>query len=739
MIDDSLSRRTVRAVIAAALATFAAFAALHAGASFAAGSDMANAFAQLGRGAKETRTVTLKQLGLVENVTLYAPETRREFFLPVPADVPITDATLQFDGGYVRGDGGRTTMLLSIDGSPVLARSFTQDAGAVTVSVGVDGAPRPVGFVRIGVGYASAIVDKACADQTAIGNVLRVDPTTRLTYRFDPADIHDLRTAWSALPYAPVLTIASRRLTAASLDTAWRTNALLQRDGKRPLTQALPAVGDTVDLAGTDVPAGLRGQHVAAFDALAGAGRHTLANAAELGALIVLAPRAAFGPDVLVADDGMRRSIDGALDALRQQLAAAGGETLNAFDAWRSRAVAQAVAPLAPGEARVAQLGGRAVIVVGDNRGVAVLGQRWRPIDVANRVVVHEIQPGTRVQDDLIPLSELGGEPGSVDVHTAASWEASFDLAAASGDGRVPEEVVLDLAASPTLANGGATATVYLNDVMIGAKVLDADGSRQRLILPIPRYALARTNDLRVMFRRQPDAGCETRQSYPVAVLPTSHLTLGKGTPPNTFVGMAARYATSATVIVPHAYLDDAVLSVPRLATLAGAAGIAPLEAKFVVMPDGARAEPDGPFLAADVALADEKNPVAFSPDRLTLTSRNGEKLIDVSGLKRVAVLSVVSAGAASGIVYRASGEPPVLTDKLRLARGDIAVVDESGVLKAFDTVDPDDLSTGHVTSTDWVTRHWARWGIPAVLVLLLVALIVLAGRARRRHRKDKA
>jgi hypothetical protein len=433
------------------------------------------------------------------------------------------------------------------------------------------------------------------------------------------------------------------------------------------------------------------------------------------------------------------RSINGALDALRLQLAAAGGETLNAFDAWRSRAVAQAVAPLAPGEARVAQLGGRAVIVVGDNRGVAVLGQRWRPIDVANRVVVHEIQPGTRVQGDLIPLSQLGGEPGSVDVHTAASWEASFDLAAASGDGRVPEEVVLDLAASPTLANGGATATVYLNDVMIGAKVLDADGSRQRLILPIPRYALARTNDLRVMFRRQPDAGCETRQSYPVAVLPTSHLTLGKGTPPNTFVGMAARYATSATVIVPHAYLDDAVLSVPRLATLAGAAGIAPLEAKFVVTPDGARAEPDGPFLAADVALADEKNPAAFSPDRLTLTSRNGEKLIDVSGLRRVAVLSVASSGAASGIVYRASGEPPVLTDKLRLARGDIAVVDESGVLKEFDTVDPDDLSTGHVTSTDWVTRHWARWGIPAVLVLLLVALIVLAGRARRRHRKDKA
>ncbi|MGF6772257.1 hypothetical protein P3T18_004745 [Paraburkholderia sp. GAS199] len=700
--------------------------------------DFASGFAQLNQGVVETRTVSLKELGLLTSVTLTAPDTRREFFLPVPADVPISDATLQFDGAYVRGDGGRTTMLLSLDGAPVVSRSFTQPNGGASINIGVDGAPRSAGYVRLGLGFASVINDNVCTDQTAIGNVLRVDPSTRLSYRFNPADVNDLRTAWSALPYAPLLAIAGPRLNAASLDTAWRTDALLQRDGKRPVMQTLPAVGDTVDLSGLDVPAALRG--LPAFDALAAGGRQALANPAELGALIALAPRTAFGPDVVIADPTLRASVDTAIDALRAQLATTSSSSapaLAAFDTWRARAVAPLAAPLARGEVRVAHLGGRAVLVIADNEGAAVLARGWRPIDVSSRVVVHQIDPGARTHGDMIALSDLGGDPRSVDVHDTASWEASFDMAAASGNGQLPQEVVLDLAASPTLSNGGATATVYFNDVMIGAKLLDVDGRRQRLELPIPRYALARTNNLRVTFRRQPDAGCQARQSYPVSVLPSSYLKLAEGTPDNDFVGMAARYASSATVIVPQAYLDDAVHSVPRLATLTGAAGIAPLPAKFTVAANGTSPRPDGPFLAADIGVADEKNHVEFSRDHLQLTSAAGDKLIDVSGLSKLAVLSVATSGKESGIVYRSTGDAPVLTDKLQLARGDIAVVDSTGVLKHFDTVHPDDLSATGVSSTQWVTRHWVRWGIPLVLLLLLVVLILFAKRARRKNRNQ--
>jgi hypothetical protein len=351
---------------------------------------------------------------------------------------------------------------------------------------------------------------------------------------------------------------------------------------------------------------------------------------------------------------------------------------------------------------------------------------------------VHKIDAAERARGDMIALSELGGDPRSIDVQTTAAWSARFDLAAASGNGRLPESVVLDLAASPTLSNGAATATIYFNDVMIGAKLLNVDGVRQRITVPIPRYALARTNELRVTFRRQPDAGCQARQNYPVAVLPTSHIQLGKATPGNTFVGMAARFASSATVYVPHAYLDDTLDTVPRLAYLTGAAGVAPVQAKFAVAQDNVATQPDGAFLAADVKLADEKNPAVYSADRLTLSSPSGDTLLDMSGLSRVAVVSVATSGSQSGVVYRSTGAAPVLSDKLALSRGDIAVVDHSGVLKQFDTVNPDELVDESTSSTDWVTRHWARWGIPAVFVLLLLLLIALAGNARRRHRRQQ-
>lgn len=712
-------------------------------------SDVSDAFSQLGRDAIQTRVVSLEELGIHTSVTLNAPDTTREFFLPVPAGVPISDATLQLNGGYVRGDGGRTTMLVSLDGSPVLARSFTQADGTAAANVGVDGAARDSGYVRVGIGYASVINDNVCTDQTAIGNVLRIDPSTRLTYRFNPADVRDLRTAWSALPHEPVVAIASTRLQAATYDTAWRVSALLERDSKQPVVQAVPSVGEAIaggtttsndgSGANASVPPALR--VIPAFDAIAralSAQGSRIADPAQAGALIALAPHTIFGPDVMVVDDAMRTSIHSSLDALRAQIAAAAPDALTAFDDWRHRSIDPVVAPLATGEVRLVHYGTRTVIVVGDNRGLAVLAQGWRPIDVSNRLVVHEAGPGARTTGDMIRLSDLGGEPRSVDVHDTASWEARFDMAAASANGKLPADVVLDLAASPTLSNGGASATVYMNDVMIGAKLLNVDGKRQRIDVPIPRYALARTNTLRATFRRQPDAGCQARQSYPVAVLPSSFLRLASGTPQDDFVGMAMRYASAAQVIVPQAYLDDALHSVPRVATLSGATGVAPLLASFSVIPNGGTAKPDGAFLAADVGLDDEKDHAVFTRDHLALTSESGDRLIDVSGLRRVAVLSVARSGEQAGIVYRSTGDEPVLTDRLQLSRGDISIVDASGELRHFDTVHPDDLADADAqsgSSVQWVTRHWMRWAIPAALLVLLIIVVIAARHTRRKHR----
>jgi hypothetical protein len=700
--------------------------------------DVAGSFAQLGGQHLVTRTVSLAELGIREPLVLHAPQGRQELYLPVPAGVPLTGASLQLDGGYLRGNGGRVTMVVSVDGSPVYANSPAQDQGDAAANIGVDGAARTNGFVRVGLDWSSVLNGNVCADQTAEGNVWRIAPTTRLTYRFDPTAIVDLRGAWSALPNHPVVTLGSRTVAAPAFDAGWRIEALLQREGRAPLTRALPAVGDTVDLDGIDVPAPLRA--IPAFGALAAGGKHTLADAAEVGALIALTPPSGFAPDVIVADDTLRASVKASLDALRAQVVSAAPTAADAFDAWRAGATDAITKPLEAGEVRLAHLGAQTAIVVGDDAGVGVLAHAWRPIDVSNRLVVHHIDNAPNADANSIALSQLGGEPRTLDVQGRATWDASFDLGASSGGGKLPDSVVLDVAASPTTSSAAQTASLYFNDVLIGSQLLDANGRPQRITAHVPRYALAPTNLLRVVFQRPPEGGCQARgQGNPIAVLPTSHLTLADGKVGDDFTGMVARFASDANVIVPAAYLGDATHALSRVARLANASGIVPTRASFSVAPDGAAYSPKGAFLAVDVKLADKKGAANLADDRLSLTSASGKLLADVSGLNRAGVIEVVHSGDVPGIAYSTVGQTAaILPASLQLSRGDVAIVDGSGTLRQFDTRHP-----GEIVEADdgpWLTRHWLMWGVPAVLVGLLIVLLLAANVARRRHQdQDKS
>lgn len=700
--------------------------------------DIAGDFAQLGSGRLATRTVTLAELGIRDPIVLHAPDSRQELYLPVPAGVPLTNATLQLDGSYLRGNGGRTTMLLSLDGSPVLSRSPTDEQGDASTGLGVDGAARPTGFVRVGFDWSSVLSDNICTDQTAIGNVWRIAPTTRLTYSYDPDAIGDLRSAWSALPHKPVVMLGARTVNTTAFDAGWRVEALLQRQGHGPLTQAWPAVGDTVELGNLDVPAPLRA--IPAFAALAAGGTHKLANPAELGALIALSPRSAFAPDLIVADDNVRNSLKVTLDALRDQVVSASPNAIAAFDAWRVRAMDPIAKRLAPGEVRLAHLGGQTAIVVGDNDGVAVLARTWLPIDVSSRLVVHEIDRSPNTHADQISLALLGGEPRTLDVKGRATWDANFDLGAASGNGKLPGDVVLDVAASPTSNGSAQTASIYFNDVLIGSQLLHADGKPQRISAHIPHYALAPNNLLRVVFQRQPDAGCTARDpGHPVAVLPSSHLTLVEASVDDDFTGMVARFASAATVIVPNAYLNDAPHVLARVASLANATGIAPTRAELSVAADGQTVTPKDTFLAADVALNSEHSVARLTNDRLSLTDASGRMLADVSGLNRIGVIETAKAGDVSGIVYRTVGDtPPVIPASLQLSRGDVAIVDGSGVLRQFDTRHPGEVPDVSDANGPWMTLDWLRWGVPAVLVALFIVLLLVARVARRRN-QDKS
>jgi hypothetical protein len=708
--------------------------AAHAAGTDAATGGLAGAFAHFGEHRVVTRSVSLADVGLHDPLVLSAPDTRHELYLPVPAGLPIGDATLQIDGGYLHADGGRETMLVSLDGSPVLARGFTQPQGDAQASIGVDGSPRASGFVRVGLQWSSVLNDRLCTDQTAIGNVLRVAPTSRLTYRFDPNAVSDVRTAWSALPLAPVITVSAARLGDAAFDTAWRVDTLMQREGRRPVVRAWPKVGDTVDLGTSDIPAALRA--VPAFAAIAGGGSVKLADAAQVGAALVLGSQTAFAPDVVVADDALRQQANAALDALRQQIAALSPAGAAAFDAWRARAFEPITRPLAAGEVRIAHLPGQTSIVVGDRVAAQALARDARPIGVADRYVVHRLDDVLSPDTDQIALAKLGGEPRSFDVLGRAIWDASFDLTAIAAYGKLPDRLMLDVAAAPTPHHDGNIASVYFNGVLIASKMLEQNGKPQRIEAHVPRYALAPTNTLRVVFQRRPDGDCEARsQGYPVAVLPTSHLTLARASSGDDFIGMLARFSTAANLLVPAAYLDDATHTVSHVARLAEAAGVAPSRATLSVVPSGAAAAPDGPFLAIDVALKDEQAALAkISGDRLTLVDQSGHVYADVSGLTNLALIDLTHANGTAGIAYRTLGPTaPQLPPTLRLVRGDVALVASGGIARLFDSRHPGEVVTDRAVD-DASTRRMP-WLIAAGIVALLLALIAIAGIERRRHR----
>ena len=156
--------------------------------------------------------------------------------------------------------------------------------------------------------------------------------------------------------------------------------------------------------------------------------------------------------------------------------------------------------------------GGQTAIVVGDNDGVAVLARCLASDRCDEPSGRASDRHSRRIRDgDAIALSLLGGQPRTLDVQGRATWDANFDLGAVRATVSCRATVVLDVAAMPTLNGAAQTASIYFNDVLIGAQLLNANGKPQRITAHVPHYALAPGNLLRVVFQRQPEGGCQAR------------------------------------------------------------------------------------------------------------------------------------------------------------------------------------------------------------------------------------
>lgn len=711
--------------------------------SLAAASAPADALRKLADDTWIQRRETLSTLGFTTPLVLASNDSSREIYLPVPANVPLSDAALKLDARYLRADGGRTTMVLAVDTFPAAARAMTADQGDASLTLGIDGAPRANGFVRMSVNWTTMLSGLTmCSDPRTPGNVLRVAPDSAFSYRYDSRAIGDLRTAWGALPALTSIMVAGKDLDAQSYDTAWRIGVALERAGKHSTVTALPQVGDKIDLSRLSVPDGLRA--IPAFAALSGGGEHTLKDAAEIGALMAVGQNGADAQlrgDILVGDQKLLAGIDAAMNALQQQVQSAAPDAAAAFADWRKRVQPQS-AGLDGQELRLASAFGHPVILAGPQAGMAfatMFDSYWRNISGAPNLIARTAhKPNT--SEDFILLKNLGGAPGSFDVMSRADWTASFDIAEVASDGRLPSELVLDVSAAPGAGRTPPVASVFLNDVLLGAKSLAANGQRERITARIPPGALAAQNLLRVAFVRQPSSdNCrETPQSFPVGVLASSHVKLAKAKDEANFTGMVRRFAAGAELLVPRSYLNDVPASLQRVIMVAASAGLPAGKARMSVVDDGKDATPSGDFLAFDIPFKDNKGIVQVKGNTLVMNDSSAKPMLDVTGFNRLGILEVAQAGGKQGVLYRSVGESkPVIAKPFALSSGNVAAVASSGLLSEIDTND----SSGRDSVQDapsLTVPDVLWWVVPMTIIALFILLLVLASRARRRRMAEQ-
>ena len=400
-----------------------------------------------------SREVTLSELGFTGPLVLGAPDTRREIYLPVPPNVPLSNGEIKLNANYMRADGGRTSLVLSLDSYPVSSRPIALEKGDASLLLGVDGSARPSGFVRLGLNWSTALnADWICTDGRTPGNVLRVEPDTRFSYRYDSSAIRDLSTAWGALPTVPVILVSSKNLSSEAYDSAWRMGAALERIGKRSRIVVLPVVGDVVNLDALTIPPSLL--KLPGFANLAKGGQYKLKDAAEVGALLSLGAGGIFRADIVIADKEMNASMAAAFDAMRTQLQGSAPEAVVAYDEWRVRGLDLSTRPLVANEVRLARLFGRPTIVVAANAGAKAAGlfnAYWNKLAISPQMIVQAAEE-PESDTSAVSLKYLGGRPGSFDVLARADWNTSFDIGAVAADGRLPGTLVLDVAASPSAA-----------------------------------------------------------------------------------------------------------------------------------------------------------------------------------------------------------------------------------------------------------------------------------------------
>lgn len=371
--------------------------------------------------------------------------------------------------------------------------------------------------------------------------------------------------------------------------------------------------------------------------------------------------------------------------------------------------------------------------------GLWQLASEWSDLSSSNATVV-EVAGGPTLQEDRLLLAGLNADLSPRPVVSTEDFLVPFQFSDLPV-GKTVSGVSLQVAAALDPEGRGATASVFLNDTLLGNRPLNS-GQPEQLTFSVPQGLLGRDNLLRVSIQRQPSGGeCRFKpQGYPAQVLPGSALELADADQQDqNFFSLRQEFGDGVQVVLDPQLSLDFDQTLPWLAGVAGS--MIPDRATILPRASVDALETNNPFLVISDQNPGDRDPlITFDQGRIEI--RDSEDRVVYSGeeLSRLGVVQIVSRGETRGLWLRPGvGPAPVLSPEtpMILDRGDLALIGEEGIIVAtstdrsplVDVVYPDRTSLAQILAK---YRPWIVGGVWILITLIVLIVFQRIYRGRR-------
>ncbi len=700
------------------------------------------------------RTISLPEIGFKEGARLTGLGATRDLFFPVPRSMKFNaQLTLAYESAT--SIDARRSVEVMIGERTLLLKPFNGTTERDSIKIPVNVSDVSNGFIKVTVRYGHAMQEDRCVDMRYAGDHLTILPETNLKISFDRNGVDSVASALSLMPRDVSIYLPARELSAPEFGAALDTARALREMGRQVKFENLPGPDLTFQIAQANASNATSPSTPANVPVLNQSQplvqNQTVSPGLVQPSAMTFAPRleAPFAKSQTNINPTGSNASAGQQAANGQVIVSNGSEALSSWTRGAiviasgqdlSNFVAQSRSALFREDARPDGQSS-SLSLINFSNGPAILISGQDPQSAARLIGSNWLSAGVRpiisTDGDILQIRSNGPltfdrlqtDLGARDVLDRAQWSVSISAKDLPLHRRL-SALHLNVAVAPDEAQTNAVVTAFFNETMMQSVSIGAD-MRAPLAFTIPNGLAGMNNSLRVMVQRQRQSGECAMQSvgYPSQLLGSSEiLTEPASEVLHDFFDVASAFREGVTI-----FLDTRgpVTQRSQLSFLSELASnlippSAPVNIRFA--DPGLNAQTNGPFIALTTRAPENSEPtVRFDQGRTLIKGPDGRTLANLSAMKSTAIVQLLRAGLHQGLWIRPSADESeiIAPSKLLLDRGNVAIIDRSGVAFSYSTerdrlvqvLYPERMSLAEIANA---YRPWVIGGLWLALTLLV-------------------